>query len=132
MSPVLSGSTFLRPYLNLGYGDDRDDGIDTLPDLVEFVAKHNPDHIFGQQLRANDPNPCFVTFSELATAIERVSAWLVNVGATTGRTKREVTVPPVALLLGSDITLFMYICALLRIGTPVNLITSSSLPFSLL
>ena len=130
MSPILAGSTFVRPHLNLGYGDDREDGINTLPDLVEFAAKHNPDHIFGQQLRAYDSNPCFITFSEFATAVERVSAWLVNVGATTGRTEREVTVPPVALLLGSDVTLFMYICALLRIGTPVTLFALSCLSFS--
>lgn len=122
MSPVLSGSTFIRPHINLGYGNDRPDGINTLPDLVEFAAKHNPDHIFGQQLRANDPtNPCIITFSQFASAVERASAWLVGVGATTGRTKREVKVPPVAILLGSDIGLFAYMCALLRIGTPVSL-----------
>lgn len=119
MSPVLAGSTFIRPHLNLGYGDDRDDGVNTLPDLVEFAATHNPDHIFGQQYRSNDASPCVITFSEFATAVERASAWLVNAGATTGRTEREVNLPPVALLLGSDVTLFMFMCALLRIGTPV-------------
>ncbi|KAF5348495.1 hypothetical protein D9756_009661 [Leucocoprinus leucothites] len=123
MSPVLAGSTFIRPHLNLGYGDDH---------LVEFVAKHNPDHIFGQQYRANDANPCVITFSQFATAVERVSAWLVNVGATTGRTEREVTVPPVALLLGSDVTLFMYMCALLRIGTPVLIISARLTPVAIL
>ncbi|KXN84174.1 Linear gramicidin synthase subunit D [Leucoagaricus sp. SymC.cos] len=132
MSPVLAGSTFIRPHLNLGYGDDREDGINTLPDLVEFNAKHNPDHIFGQQFRVNDQPPCVITFSQFATAVERTSAWLVGTGATTGRTEREVIVPPVALLLGSDITLFMFICALLRIGTPVLIISARLTPVAIL
>lgn len=120
MSPVLSGSTFIRPHINLGYGNDRPDGVNTLPELIEFVAENNPDHIFGQQLRANDAtNPCIITFSQFASAVERASAWLVGLGATSGRTKQEEKVAPVAILLGSDITLFIYTCALLRIGTPV-------------
>lgn len=120
MSPILAGSTFIRPHINLGYGDDRSDGVNTLPELVEFAAQHNPDHVFGQQLRANDTtNPCIITFSQFASAVERASAWLVGIGATPGRIKQEDKVAPVAILLGSDVTLFIYMCALLRIGTPV-------------
>jgi acyl-coenzyme A synthetase/AMP-(fatty) acid ligase len=121
MSSTVSGNKFVRPHVNLGYGDDLPDGINTLPDLVEFAAKHNPDHVFGQQLRANDPtNPCIITFSQLASAVERAAAWLVGVGATTGRTEKDAKIPPVALLCGSDITLYIYMCALLRIGAPVR------------
>ena len=111
---------FCRPHLNLGYAPDRPEGVNSLPELIEFNAKHNPDHIFGLQIRAgDDTTPCEITFEEFQHAVERASAWLVGTGATAGRTKRDTPTPPVGILLGSDIGIFVYMAALLRIGTPV-------------
>lgn len=121
MSPVLAGSTFIRPHLNLGYGDDHPHGVRSLPELIDFDAANNPDHIFGIQNRTgNDVSSCEITFSQLQAAVECASAWLVQSGCTTGRTQREQVVSPVAILLGSDIGIFIYMSALLRIGTPVS------------
>jgi hypothetical protein len=123
MSPVLAGSTFIRPHLNLGYVEDNLDGINSLPELIEFAAEHNPDHIFGVQTRAgDDSSPCEITFSDLQSAVEHASGWLVSTGATSGRTRRDQVVPPVGILLGSDIGIFIYMAALLRIGTPVSVL----------
>lgn len=135
MSPApLPVTTFNRPRINLGYGDDWPDGVNTLPELIEFAAKHNPEHIFGLQARAKgadgavtlkdsdgDLSFCEITFAQLRRVIERASAWLVNSGATAGRTRRIDGIPPVAIFLSSDVTIFMYMAALLRIGTPVSI-----------
>lgn len=121
MSPAFAGSTFIRPHLNIGHGDDRPDGVNSLPELIKFVAEHNPDHLFGLQSKAGeDVPPCEITFAQLQSAVEYASAWLVKTGSTTGRTTRAEIVPPVAILLGSDIGIFIYLAALLRIGTPVT------------
>ncbi|KAG6848897.1 putative secondary metabolism biosynthetic enzyme [Arthromyces matolae] len=75
MSPALSGSTFIRPHINLGYGDDRPEGVNSIPELVNFVAAKNPDHIFGVQTRSgggsdNDDSPCQISFSQLQAAVD--------------------------------------------------------------
>ena len=133
MSPAhLPVTAFIRPRINLGYGHDWPDGINTLPELIDFAAKHNPEHIFGLQARGNGTSCgvtwssgsnlsfCEITFSQLRRVIERASAWLVNSGATAGRTRRIDKVYPVAIFLNSDVTIFMYMAALLRIGSPVS------------
>jgi hypothetical protein len=121
MSPVLADSTFIRPHLNLGYVEDQLGAVNSLPELIEFAAQHNPDHIFGVQTRVGeDACPCEITFSDLRDAMEHTSAWLVSTGVTTGRTQRDQVVSPVGILLGSDIGIFIYMAALLRIGTPVS------------
>ncbi len=133
MSPApLPVTAFIRPRINLGYDDDWPDAVNTLPELIEFAAKHNPEHIFGLQARADcgvtsrdsggDLSFFRITFVQLRRVIERASAWLVNSGATAGRTRRIDHIPPVAIFLGSDVTIFMYMAALLRIGAPVSIV----------
>jgi acyl-CoA synthetase (AMP-forming)/AMP-acid ligase II len=120
-SPVPVSSAFVRPHLNLGYGQDRLGGVSSLPELIEFAANHNPDHTFGVQTRASDDSTPFkITFSGLRSAVEHAASWLVGTRITTGRTRRDQTVSPVGILLGSDISIFIYMAALLRIGTPVS------------
>ncbi|PFH48597.1 hypothetical protein AMATHDRAFT_81705 [Amanita thiersii Skay4041] len=159
MSPVLSASTFVRPYINLGYGNDHPEGVNTLPELIEFVAKHNPDHLFGLQARSqscpdSDPDTtniiadteptchldlsdtsCVslheITFSQFGHVVKRACAWLINSGATPGRAKRTEKVNPVAILLSSDITIFVYLAALLRIGTPAFILSPRLPPLSI-
>ena len=124
MSPAVAGCTFIRPHLNLGYVEDRNGGVDSLPELIEFAARHNPDHIFCVQTRVEGSAPCEITFSDLQVAVEHASAWLVATGATPGRTRRDEVMSPVGILLGSDIGIFMYMAALLRLGTPVSVLAS--------
>ncbi|KIJ91636.1 hypothetical protein K443DRAFT_475692 [Laccaria amethystina LaAM-08-1] len=49
--------------------------------------------------------------------VERASVWLVSSGTTTCRGRREKKVACVAILLASDVGLFVYLRALLRIGS---------------
>jgi hypothetical protein len=116
------GNPFVRPYINLGYGKDRSDGVNSLPELIEFSAKYNTDHIFCLQARNTNEGISWneITFGRLHRAIEAASAWLVRSSATTGRTHRTDDISPVAVFLNSDTTLFMYLAALIRIGTPVS------------
>ncbi|KAF8627100.1 hypothetical protein AX15_004541 [Amanita polypyramis BW_CC] len=139
MSPatsVRSGAAFVRPRINLGYDNGRPEGVKSLLELIEFSAKHNPDHIFGLQAQTNrlncdttwsaDKNLSFykITFSRLYKVVELASGWLVHSGTTPGRTCRIDNVTPVAIFLSSDITIFMYMAALLRIGTPVLILST--------
>ena len=120
MSPALARSTYIRPKLNLGNVNDNGAGK-SLPDLLEFNAMNNPDHLFGiQNSNGQDVSPCEITFSQLQTAVEYASFWLVQTGCTNGRTQRQDPVLPVGIMLGSDISIFIYMAALLRIGTPVS------------
>ncbi|KAF8059573.1 hypothetical protein FPV67DRAFT_1633230 [Lyophyllum atratum] len=132
MSPILAGSTFIRPHINIGYGQDHPSGVRSLPELIEFDASHNPDHIFGFQNRVGDDvSPYEITFSHLQSGVEYASSWLVTAGCTTGRTRRGQQVAPVGILLGSDIAIFIYIAALLRIGTPVLLLSARLTPVAI-
>ncbi|KAG6899967.1 hypothetical protein C0995_004569, partial [Termitomyces sp. Mi166 len=131
MSPALSGSTFIRPHINLGYDQEDSIGIKSFPELVEFAASNNPDHIFGVQTRSGDDLPCEITFSQLQAAVEYASWWLVNSGCTTGRTRRDQRPAPVGILLGSDIGIFIYMAALLRIGTPVLILSARLTPVAI-
>ncbi|KAA1469647.1 acetyl-CoA synthetase-like protein [Dentipellis sp. KUC8613] len=125
-------NSFVRPRLNAGYDQDDPEGVYSLPELIAFNAQRNPGHVFGLQLRAGEnAPPCKITFSELQTAVERASSWLVSSKATTGRVSRDHKVPPVAILLGSDVGIFIYIAALLRIGTPVLLLSARLTPVAI-
>ncbi|KAK2463766.1 hypothetical protein APHAL10511_004204 [Amanita phalloides] len=147
MSPVHSRvvSTFIRPLINLGYGNDSPDGINTLSELIEFAATHNPNHIFGLQARANsssctsgktfgsggDLSFCEITFVQLRRVVERASAWALSSGAAVGRMCRTEKVSPVAIFLSSDVTVFIYMAALLRIGVPVLVLSARLSPSSI-
>ncbi|KNZ77600.1 L-aminoadipate-semialdehyde dehydrogenase large subunit [Termitomyces sp. J132] len=115
MFPTLPGGTFIRPHINLGYGPDHCLGVNSVPELVEFAASNNPNHVFGIQTRT----------------VEYASWWLVSSGCTTGRTGRDQKPAPVAILLGSDIGIFVYMTALLRIGTPVLLLSARLTPVAI-
>ena len=113
---------FRRPHLNLGYLPDKPGGVNGLAELIEFNATHNPDSIFCLQIRAKGATPCRITFAELQAAVERCCAWLLASGSTNRRDGGGKCPGPVGVLLGSDITIFIYTAALLRLGTPVSTI----------
>ncbi|KIK56246.1 hypothetical protein GYMLUDRAFT_76195 [Collybiopsis luxurians FD-317 M1] len=112
---------FFRPLLNLMYLPGNSQDINGLPELIQFNAKYNPDHVFCLQAQAGEGSLPFsrITFSQLEQAMERCCSWLVFCHVTNGRREGEAYPNPVGILLGSDITIFIYIAALLRIGTPV-------------
>lgn len=121
-------NAFLRPHLNLGYVEDDAGGVNSLPELIAFNAQHNPGHTFGLQARAAKNSPMTISFGQLHAAVLNAAAWLVKSGATAGRTRRGENIAPVGLFLSSDIGIFIYMAALLRIGTPVRYKISCKLP----
>lgn len=110
---------FTRPCINNGYLEGQLDGISNLPDLIEFNATHNAELTFGLQSQANGLPPLKITYAQLQTAVVHASSWLLMSDCTTARTSHGKSPRPVAILLSSDIGIFIYMAALIRLGVPV-------------
>ncbi|KAH3971921.1 hypothetical protein HBI24_172510 [Parastagonospora nodorum] len=132
-------STFLSPGLSL----DRDSasGIRTLPELVEFHVKHNPQHRFC--IQAEKPlieNGAYqltpVSYERLQQAILRCQAWLrhnaPNIHASFlddhGIVKRCASV---AVLMESHTGLAVFILTLMGMGVPVVLLSTRLSPVAI-
>lgn len=106
-----------------GYNRSTDD-IRTLLDLLHFNAINNPDHLFCLQEVKDAPTLRKITFRELARAVELCSAWLCRAQCTRPADQLpgwQANKPAaVALMMGSDIGIFIYLLALMRLGTPVR------------
>ena len=106
------------------------ESIRSLPDLVQFNALRNPHGAFCAQIKqSKNPEKDFevaeVSFLELAQAVERCCQWILsNIdGARPAVLTKSGSVqkgPPVALFLESDLTLFIYLVALLTLNIPVS------------
>jgi hypothetical protein len=102
--------------------------IESLPDLIDFNAQHNPDHVFCLQASfskdhdddtAERPEGFHgrpITFRELGVAVAVCAAWLSGLRQMDhqGRPK------PLALYLQSDVGLFLHLSALLSLDVPVS------------
>lgn len=122
-------ASFVRPKFTLHQPPVPDPKeILTLPDLVEFNARQNPDHTFCLQYHHNVAlAPRRITMAELQDAVLRCSTWLIEQGMAYSPTLVEgrlVKAPPVAILMSSDVGWFIYFLALLRLGVPVRLFGS--------
>lgn len=93
--------------------------ISSLPDLIEFNAKYNAPNLFAVQARSGQED-LLITFEGLKHAVDGCSTWLSTL-------KREKTDAPVALLLESDVLLFVHIAALLQLNVPVSYLLSVQL-----
>ena len=106
------------------------DSIRSLPDLILYNAVHNPQAVFSAQAKQSSrPGEKFgfldVSFLELALSVDRCCAWILsNIdGAHAARiddNDRVQKSKPVALLMESDLTLFVYLAALLTLNIPVS------------
>ncbi|KAF8996492.1 hypothetical protein BDQ17DRAFT_1364270 [Cyathus striatus] len=122
MSPALTTPPFVRPHLNHSYGKHDPEGVNTLPELVEFAAKHNPNHIYGLQFRAGEGSvPREITQRQFRVAMLAASAWLVNNGCT----------QILGIFLNSDVSTLVYMAALQRLGTPVLQLSARLTPAAL-
>ena len=100
-----------------------------LPDLIHFNATNNPTHVFCLQAQQQSSDcPKFdvrgIAFLELEQAVERCCRWiLANVAdVLPARIAKDGSVQkskPVALLMESDVGLFVYVAALLTLNIPV-------------
>lgn len=115
--------------LKLQNPDNRD--IRTLPELIEFNAVHNGDYLFCLQAgRQQKLQP--ITHRQLKEAILCCSDWLVaNVKELKlPKIQESVTIEkskPVALLMESDVGLWIYFLSLLSLGVPVSVFSSACL-----
>lgn len=108
------------------------EAISSLPDLIQFNAQHNPDHLFCIQAhqsihdnldvlevgsRAYDG--CSITFKQLDDAIRGCVDWLSNLLDSQDQVNDCRLQGPVALYLESDVGLFFHLAALLNLDIPV-------------
>lgn len=129
------GSLAIKPFhraafhVTLTENPESTESINSLPELVLFNAHNNGDSIFCAQaetqqglVRSFDLTE--VTFLELALSVENCCAWIQEKTRGAHRTKIKtdgsvVKGEPIALLMESDLTLFIYIAALLTLNIPV-------------
>lgn len=100
----------------------------TLPELIEFNAAANPNHLFC--IQATKAKGAFdlihITNYDLRNAITNCQIWLKNNivelktptrGENSGMVEKGA---PIALLMESDVGLFIYKLALIGMGVPVS------------
>lgn len=128
-------SNFVRPQISLptaaGFVSSVSSAIRTIPELVDYNAKHNPNYPFSFQARKIDDSVSLLRVShrQLRDAILRCQEWLqeelkearVPVQDEKGRT---IKCPPIALLVESDIGLIIHLIALLGLGVPALLLSN--------
>lgn len=115
---------FERPSIDLStpLSDLGEGSIRSLPDLIKFNAKLNPNHVFAEQeIRLNGRHIGFVTieFSKLRKLVLQSISWIQQVilASSKGCVQPE---RPIALFLESDLTLFIHLCSLLELNVPVR------------
>ena len=119
---------FIRP--NISFTSKDEHTVQTIPQLIDFNAKFNADHLFCIQaekaLLEHSPSFLHVTNAQLKEAIRRCAQWLKSAVQELvlpaiiedGAGSRKG--PPVALLLDSDINLLVHAYALMSLGVPVS------------
>lgn len=120
---------FQRPKFDL-QGDSGSDyaEINCLPDLVLFNAIHNPDDVFCLQAEESVTGDGFkyvsITFLDLAEAVERCCSYVLSQCPMLHPARRDgsklTKSKPIALFMESEVTLFVYITALLTLNIPVR------------
>jgi acyl-CoA synthetase (AMP-forming)/AMP-acid ligase II len=114
-------TNFTRPALSLtaGQGDAR-----SLPELIDFHARVNPHHRFCIQAQKDADAPLLdVTYAKLKQLILRCQSWLREHVADT-RLENDTKCEPVGLFMESDLTLVIYIFALMGLGVPAVLLST--------
>ncbi|KAL3455575.1 putative NRPS-like enzyme [Aspergillus heterothallicus] len=121
-------SRFTWPVLSLreGEGDVR-----SLPELIDFHARENPHHRFCIQAQKDTDTPLLdITYVQLKDAILRCQTWLCEnvpeiqqLGEENEPTTKDDR-PVVGLLMDSDLTLVLYLFALMGLGVPTVLLST--------
>ncbi|KAL8827908.1 MAG: hypothetical protein Q9191_002897, partial [Dirinaria sp. TL-2023a] len=126
--------TFIRPPLDAEESIDSRKGaktnnstIHTLLDLVDFNAVNNPDHVFCLQELKNKNDLHGLTCKDLADAVGKCTFRLMDEIVDQGRNANQKP-DAVALLMASDVTLFIYLLALMRLDIPVALFSARLSP----
>ncbi|PSR74016.1 hypothetical protein PHLCEN_2v10200 [Hermanssonia centrifuga] len=122
-------SSFFRPKFDM-QGSNQN-ALTTLPDLVEFNALYNPSRLFCVQYTHHIYQvPRRITYKELHHAVLRCSTSLEKNGLKQPPTRINQKARPVALLMASDVTWFIYFISLLRLGVPVLSMSARLAPYA--
>jgi hypothetical protein len=130
-STINGSQPFLRAQFDLVGSSEilKSQAIRSIPDLIRFNAERNPTHTFCLQAQKLVSGQNFkfksVSFFKLEEAVRGCCEWIVsNIdGTVPAALTREGPIKksrPVALLMESDICLFIYVAALLSINVPVG------------
>ncbi|KAF2258971.1 putative NRPS-like enzyme [Lojkania enalia] len=129
-------STFIRPELYLPTSQGRQQPCKasqfrTLPSLIDFNATYNPDYLFAIQAQKHGDSSTElveISHAQLRDAILRCQAWLETEVRELQKPVRKdgevIKGSPVALLMESDVGLFVHQAALLGLGVPVLLLSA--------
>lgn len=111
---------FVKAKVDFFSSERKENYVHSLPELIDFNAAHNPDHLFCIQARSNEPF-INVTNAQFKVAVDQCAQWIAdNVKLPTVATKNDlVERPPVALLMESDFGLIVHQFALVSMGIPV-------------
>lgn len=120
---------FVKAKVDFFSSERKEDHVHSLPELIDFNAVHNPDHLFCIQARSNAPF-INVTNAQFKVAVDQCAQWIAdNVKLPSVATKNGLAErPPVALLMESDFGLIVHQFALVSMGIPVC--SSPCPPFS--
>lgn len=113
--------------------------VRTIPELIEYNAKVNPDALFCvQALKPQDEeskSASQVTMRQLRNAVWQCSGdlrgWLVGIDDSSNEGQAHVKPDPVALLLDSDIGLLINLFSLISLGVPAILLSPRLNPASI-
>ncbi|PTB42567.1 hypothetical protein M441DRAFT_137694 [Trichoderma asperellum CBS 433.97] len=110
---------FVKAKVDFFSSERKENYVHSLPELIDFNAVHNPDHLFCVQARSNEP-PINVTNAQFKLAVDQCAQWIAtNVKLPTAATKNGLAErPPVALLMESDFGLIVHQFALVSMGIP--------------
>jgi acyl-CoA synthetase (AMP-forming)/AMP-acid ligase II len=124
--------SFVKANVDFSSAERKEDYIHSLPELVDFNAVQNPNHLLCIQARSNAPW-VKITNAQFKVAIDQCATWIAeNVKLPKARTKHDLTGRlPVALLMESDFGLLVHQFALVSMGIPVRNFIPSLLRASL-
>ncbi|EGR49698.1 uncharacterized protein TRIREDRAFT_59690 [Trichoderma reesei QM6a] len=111
--------SFVKANVDFSSAERKEDYIHSLPELVDFNAVQNPNHLLCIQARSNAPW-VKITNAQFKVAIDQCATWIAeNVKLPKARTKHDLTGRlPVALLMESDFGLLVHQFALVSMGIP--------------
>ncbi|KAH7045206.1 putative NRPS-like enzyme [Macrophomina phaseolina] len=134
MSAAAEMPRFSRPRVEL---HDIASAIRSLPDLIDFNARENPNHLFCLQSYKAAEDNCYrinrVSHLQFKQAILRCSEWLKSdlSGITLPHAHADgvfVKGSPVAILMESSVGLLVHEMALMGLGVPVLLLSARLSP----
>ncbi|KAI0512932.1 hypothetical protein F5B22DRAFT_648285 [Xylaria bambusicola] len=110
------------------------ESISSLPQLIQFNARENPNHIFALQSELvknsltgrgeNSYNAIAINFKQLDQMVCRCADWIRRVAIPVNQNGELFEERPIAIFLESGVGLFLHLAALLSLNIPVLLVSA--------